>query len=670
VVLAIVAGGLVATVVTWPLASDIDGLVFGRPGDSLGTIWSLWRDQTQGFRPIGSTEVDLVGAPFGFQRNATPDLLSLAVGGAGWALTAVTDEVAAYNVLVLSGLALSGAAMYWLARTLGARPLPAAWAGLVFEIFPWHLERAAGAPSQTHLEAIPLVLIGAVRWHRRPSPGNAAVIVACLALGMSTDPYVGLMTLVVTAVALVVSWGLLVRQRGLGSLRGRITPLALGVAAVPTLVYGVVFASRGDQESISALIGERTVESLQVFGARLTELGLPAYNHPAFGRWTEPFFAERLHGSNFAETSLFLGWVTTGLAGTALVLAWRRRHRLHDLDRLWVTLGGALIVAGLVVSLRSPFPLGLVDVPLASEAVFAVAPYWRVYSRFVVLVIVGLILLGVFTLARAQGSDRKVLAVGLPALAIALSAAELTVDLPTFRVGDPPRVYRDPALRGESVIADYPLDAPGSMRTSEALFRQRHHGAPLLNGGPPGTDPDAFMESVLSLDQRGTVERLAYAGIGLVIVNGRQPAASQALTPIAGDARSRAYRVTAEAAAGVAVFRSGVLRGERGPRGRVWRWSTSPVVRMEIWARSAGNVDITLRVGSWQMARRMTIRTTTGQSAVRDVPSTGDAFTLRLRLVRGVNPVTVSMDPGPSPGPEGSPLGLYLSDWLIERSPA
>jgi hypothetical protein len=178
------------------------------------------------------------------------------------------------------------------------------------------------------------------------------------------------------------------------------------------------------------------------------------------------------------------------------------------------------------------------------------------------------------------------------------------------------------------------------------------------------------MESVLSLDQRGTVERLAYAGIGLVIVNARQPAASQALTPIAGDARSRAYRVTAEAAAGVAVFRSGVLRGERGPRGRVWRWSTSPVVRMEIWARSAGNVDITLRVGSWQMARRMTIRTTTGQSAVRDVPSTGDAFTLRLRLVRGVNPVTVSMDPGPSPGPEGSPLGLYLSDWLIERSPA
>ena len=126
-----VAAVLVATFafafyIVWPLPYHLGEWIFGYPGDSTGTIASLWMmAHEHGYNVIGSTHVDLWGAPYGYQEDSSVNLTVASTMFPAYLLAELGYEVAAYNLVIISGLALSGAAMYWLVRYLGAGRLAA-----------------------------------------------------------------------------------------------------------------------------------------------------------------------------------------------------------------------------------------------------------------------------------------------------------------------------------------------------------------------------------------------------------------------------------------------------------------------------------------------------------------------------------------------------------------
>ena len=161
--LALVAFTALTLAVTWPLVLQLSSSVYGGLGDSLGYIAGLAYQHTFGWSLFGSAHVAYWGAPIGFTQDSVEWLNMQLVFIPAHMLTAVVGPVAAYNILDLAGLALSGLGMYVFCREIGVRVGPSLWAGGVYTIFP--------GISRPRPDTSPRSRCGASRCSR--SPGSA-----------------------------------------------------------------------------------------------------------------------------------------------------------------------------------------------------------------------------------------------------------------------------------------------------------------------------------------------------------------------------------------------------------------------------------------------------------------------------------------------------------------
>ena len=204
---AVVAGTVALTVyVTWPVALNLNDEIFGLGGDSTGTIWWLWwMADDHGFHILGVTHHTETGWPFGWDQGNGVNIQWALLFFPAYLVTEVVGEVVAYNVVVLSGLVLSGVAMYILVRKMGAAPLVAGWAALVYIVFPWHLEKAGGHAAFTHLEVFPLLVLALLAWQRQPSRRLVLYLALITAVAWTTSGYFGIIEFVGLGVILAVA---------------------------------------------------------------------------------------------------------------------------------------------------------------------------------------------------------------------------------------------------------------------------------------------------------------------------------------------------------------------------------------------------------------------------------------------------------------------------------
>ena len=124
---------------------------------------------------VGHVVQDVVSAPFGRTLPGSVNATLLTSVGPAWVAAKLASPVAAYNVVALSGLALSGSSMYLLVRWLRLGIGPAIWAGVSLVLFPYELIRVAGHVPLAHLEAIPVVVMAGVYWIERPGVRRAVL---------------------------------------------------------------------------------------------------------------------------------------------------------------------------------------------------------------------------------------------------------------------------------------------------------------------------------------------------------------------------------------------------------------------------------------------------------------------------------------------------------------
>lgn len=675
VILALAGFTALAILLTWPLAANMGSATFGPPGDSYGAIHWLWSLPAEGgLRLTGTSPVDLTGFPFGWERSNGVNAQWILIYGPAYFLSTIVGPVAAYNLVVISGLALSGAAMYWLARYIGTSPMVAIWAGVVFTMFPWLIERAQYHGSLVHLEWFPVLVIAILAWRRRPDATRAVLVGGSMLLLWLTSGYYGLIGLLIAGVLLVVAviaesgaWGWL---RGL---RRAATAYALALAAA-AMVFAMGLLGGGAGGGAAA----RGVEELDTYGARWWEWLLPPGASRAFGTSTGPWLLERQHGSNTSETGLYVGWITIALA--LGWVAWRivRRHPMSRERRYLIFALPALAAAGLLFSLPHPLSIAGVEVPSPAYLIYSVAPQFRVSSRMIVVVMLALVPMAAIGLEVARrGLTRRlpddglrrasgVAGVGMVCVA---SAAELTVvpGVPVPSLNTPPE-YAALASVPNGAVAEYPMTGPDHPLMTTYLLWQTRHRRPLVNGAPGNTFSGAIRGSLGDITSPGTASQLAALGATAVVV--RPPASDVTPAPTGFRPIFRApdgvavWQVVATPSA-VAALGSGFGPPEDSPGRAPNHWLSARTGEVVLWAPKPTTVRARFTVSSWQRPRLVSIAGS-GSAPRCTFTATAGEHAITIGVPAGFSLLGVSTSPGPALLPDGRPASIYMSSWSIE----
>lgn len=199
-----------AIVATWPLVRHLDTSLTGAPSGDTGVyVWNTWvfkHELEQGRLPFHTTSIFS-----GTQREVGPANLSLhnyttAANVLALPLIPQVGLIAAFNLVFLFNIALSGYAAYLLARDLCGRDAEAWLAGLVFALSPVLIARGTGHFSLVAAAPLPVFALLLRRLGGHARPRDVLALGAVMAWATCSDAYYGIFCLVMAGVTVVVQF--------------------------------------------------------------------------------------------------------------------------------------------------------------------------------------------------------------------------------------------------------------------------------------------------------------------------------------------------------------------------------------------------------------------------------------------------------------------------------
>ncbi len=456
---------------------ECSSVVRGRPNDGTsGAVWLNWTWEQTGGGPFRSVQY-VTGGNLGDVLWRPLLIVNVAILVPMWALSKLVGPVCSYNISFVLGYIASGLGMWALARHLVRSRAAATVAAVLFAFTAFsQLKAEWGHAAGVYLMLFPLLVLAIVRLWERVTTSRILVAGLCWGCLPYVDGYfLSFAALVVLGLAAGMSVSTFHRHgRGAGRwLLGRLgaTALAGGVALVVLVPW--VFALLSDYGAINDQV-TRGADDAGRYSARLWEYVLPSPRHPLAPDWYETWRIEHMHRSNLAETALYLGVVPMVLAGLG-VLSVRRARATSDqpdaatddsvqFGRSTVTAGlGGLVMVGVLFSLNPDAELLGVPLPMPSEAIRAVLPQVRVFSRLVILVSTGLIALAAIGLESVLVREvlrprRLAMAGGVAVIALFESLTFAPWSPPTWSYERTPAVFA--ALAADDTVdtvALYPM---------------------------------------------------------------------------------------------------------------------------------------------------------------------------------------------------------------------
>jgi hypothetical protein len=271
----------------------------------------------------------------------------------------------------------------------------------------------------------------------------------------------------------------------------------------------------------------------KAYSARPWEFLLPATTNPFTSEEVKQFQNSHQHGTDNIETTLYLGYVSMGLAG-AYVLYWvikgRKKVNGEALYRQHTTLVAlSLVITGGLMSLPPYITLGHLTFYFPSWLLLSITTMWRMPARFFVLLQLGLVILAVFGLLylikwykSRVGKNIYLIYI----LIFTLSMAEFLTFNPLSRLywghSMVPAVYGE-IKTNNSVdrIAEYPmLDPPRNFAFIFYLSYQAYHQKPMINSAKAGSNTKKYRESLADVYDWQTSGSLKALGVDRVLIHG------------------------------------------------------------------------------------------------------------------------------------------------------
>lgn len=674
---AVVLSAFAVATIVWllPLVAQLGTSVSVGPSDATSGMRFYWAIEQQGKNPFTFKHDRLMDAPEGTDSAPAIQVANAIQPAFVWTTKGILGFVAALNLYMLAGFVLAGFFTFLLLDGLGLHPVASIFGSYVYAFNPYMFSKlTAGHASLLHTWIFPLIVVLLVRLRRRRTVGAAALAGLGVAVAFYLHSYYGFFALVLAGVFVVVD---LVRAPSRGErLRSlQLATMALGAALIG-LLPALVAAVRNPDAIATA---EHRVEALQLFGARIPAYLTPAEANPLLG-WVVGENTRRTLAESGTPT-LFFGYTTIALALAGVVLLVRRHAVFSDPNRRYLGISAAVLIP---VAFVMSLPRTFYGVPMPSYLIGEVTTTIRVYSRFGILVGLGLVVLAAFALdALLRSHHRGTL---LAAGALALVGTELANDVPApiWRTDRPPAYDRWLATQPPGIVAFYPSpgDQDAELRfVGEQTFFQIAHGQPLFFSGSPRKNRAWAIRALADhVEDKITAGILAAENVRYVVVDPSVYSATAGEGPptvpakyyreIAAIGGARVYSVTAPpidldealqeqsarvAAAmgipvpGVRISGSGFEDEERAADGSQSRWMIQDGF-VEVDNRTPGaELELAAEGFSAHRPRRLALIAGDGSVLVTtEVPT--NSVKIRLgpfRLPKGTHTLRIRADPGP-----------------------
>jgi hypothetical protein len=514
-----------------PVVTSCGTTLLGAPGDATnGGVWTAFNYLRVGGPPWMST-TPFTAAPHGEPWWHAYYITALLVFSPIWLFAHLTGSaVCGWNIAIACGFVASGLAMFALARFVSRSDIAAGLVGLAYAFAPYRQFKAEGHIAYVHTYLFPLLLLTGLLLWQRPTRARVACAAVVLALVGYTDGYYILLGAVAfgTFHLSALAWSALIDRVTWPELRPRLLAVTVTAVGALVLLVPVLLTFLTTAGEISSTL-TRQADEIANYAARPSEYLLPARSHPVFERSLGAWQDRHLHGSNFGEASVFLGWsAVVAAAATIVSLLDRSRRNTPLVERSGMSYGltvGAVAgtaVAGLLFSFPPSVHLGPVALPMPSGVVSAATKIWRVYARFFIVVHPAVLALAAMSIARVirsrVGIARPIAVVGLGILMMFESIVTWTPGTWDYRLA--PRAYHFVAEQSDvDVIAEWPL-APTSLKPDhEYLGWVPVHEKQLVNVLNDGSLADQVARGIYGLADPDTAAVLRRLGTDLVLVH-------------------------------------------------------------------------------------------------------------------------------------------------------
>lgn len=549
---------LLILIATYPLIFRMRNYLYGLGGDSLGAVHGFWWFKYA--YPISPRLIPIIAFPFGIDYSYAPPL-SAGVFFGRW-LSIFVNEIFAYNSILLLTFLLSTVTMYFLVHYFTSNKMASLVTSLIYAFCPYHFVHTSCHLNLANIQWMPLYVLTLFYLDEKRTYGNALLCASVFSLNLFFNHEYGYFMTVFTGAFIL--WRVWYGWRGrklssyqaikqssdqgsrMHSFKVVLVAVVVAVAIILPYTYSMLKTALfvPKTEFLISRGYVRPFQDLTSNSARPLGYLLPSQDNPFFGRFTKRFIKNPFYGGHPTEHTLYLGWVGIVLSVVA-IRNWRRKSKLvnkltsrqvnkltrKQVDKLTSKQVDPLLVtrcqkgvsfflfAGLVALIFSHSPyteIGPFRILFPSYFMYKIAPMFRVYARFGIVVMLCVSVLAGIGLAsilqKIRDTKKRRFFLTLVFLLIFIEFAP-TLPAPMVNAVDPPPVYEWLTKQeGDFIIVEYPIETD-----YEYLFWQRIHQKRMVNGALPGTYADEVRKEIVDILKPETPGILKYLGARYVI---------------------------------------------------------------------------------------------------------------------------------------------------------
>jgi len=461
-------------VISWPMFVSPTTEIHGLRGDSTGSIYDLWYARHYGFSFLPGARNELLAYPVGMSSGGPLLLPGVLLFLPGIALTGLVNEIFAYNVLIVLGMLLPFVTSYAFFRLVPYSRSISMVLASGFVLAPYHQLSELSWYGQSQLIGIPLTAIMTLRFQRHPSVRHLNHMAFAVAISFLTNAYVGLMAAVLVLCGLIV--GVIAHRKQIllrfMKLTWRTWAAVLTLSTATTTM--LLILSSSVKKDIS-----RSPTELKVYGLRLSELYHPT-PYSAFGDsrlWLKG--VTDLHGSNLIEISQYVGLSVLVLSFGGLIVSVKQMKSIQ-----LPCFAGLLVVVSFWFGASQGLNFGPIKIIAPATLINQVTPFWRVYSRFGLLLFFGLLILaGIFLQYCSELIKRRWLRFTMLIAILFILVIDLLIVVPGASTKiSVPKYVEFLSKQRAGVLMEYPLAGGDDTLRYQRRLDQRTLGLPSVNG--------------------------------------------------------------------------------------------------------------------------------------------------------------------------------------------
>ncbi len=494
--------------------------------------------QWAGGNDLSWGHTDKSNYPYGENLNQPQNITSALLIFIYKVFASLTTPICGLNLLELLGYMSTGLVMYGLIRWLLKRNDIAVFAGFAATFVPFHLVNA-----QSHINYIYgstfIGVIWAYLWLiSRPTYKRALVLGAVSAIGFYFDGYFIFITGVLLAGLFASSFiydllrSLLGHTNSVAIWREAlhrakylvVAGLSLGLLLAPILI---TYEKHGAAINYSLATGRSKVKSeTELYGVKPIEFVLPSYNSalmpPGYPKWRET----KLHGSNFSEATLYIGYTVMILAliSIAGVFYWKhRRTKAQNIPYVHLVFTAAFtFLVCLLLSLPAEVTLFGRQFQTPVNTLTDLTSAWRTLSRMFLAIdplMIVLASLGLYIITKNRPKAVRLAIVMICGLLLFFEYLPWPLHANGDLYKDAPSTYRH--LRRDhnvKLVAEYPFAS--FVDTPEIFTYQPVDNKTLLNASTSVISRGPFDASIAGLNDPQTLGVLKRLDVDVILAHG------------------------------------------------------------------------------------------------------------------------------------------------------